>query len=133
MSIYVYQNTDEDQILCKLFQTNKIVVLDLQKGGTLKEIQTCLEKNDRLQTALMIPKFDLDKRPFIIKYDNDLNQIILCNILKKESSLVLVEGSAKNKNISPASFFLKSGEGYEFHFCTTKYIRGQHHHNWYRW
>ena len=38
MSILHCENTDGDQILCKLYSTNKIVVLDLQKGGTLREV-----------------------------------------------------------------------------------------------
>ena len=46
---------------------------------------------------------------------------------------ILIQGSPNCHELIPCSFFLKSGNGYELHFCTVKHEKGTAVHSWYRW
>merc|ERR1719330_2304853 len=48
---------------------------------------------------------------------------------------VLIQGSPNGiwNNPYPCSFFLKCGDGYEFHFCIVKQEKGTTVNSWYRW
>jgi hypothetical protein len=63
------------------------------------------------------------------------SQLMTIRTVETGQRQVLIQGSpaASVDNPYPCSFFLKCGDGYEFHFCIVKQEKGTTVNSWYRW
>ena len=63
------------------------------------------------------------------------SQLVTLRTIETGKRQTLIQGSpaAPVYNPYPCSFFLKCGDGYEFHFCTVNQEKGTTVNSWYRW
>ena len=117
-------------------QTEKVLILDLNSWKVVKEVQihkaTVYEKH-KLITELLLPGFDIETFPYSVQYDQTTNTLSLANVKTGINLGTFIQGSAQNFKDFAASFFLKSGQGFEFHFCTSRHTKTSIKHKWNRW
>ena len=101
----------------------------MDKMDLLKKIKINLFY-DPIFSANMIPGTE---NKLMLSF-SDSQFVYLCNV---ETGLkqILIQGSPNSNkyNNYPCFFFLKSGDGYELHFCIVKQEKGTTVHSWYRW
>ena len=115
---------------------HKAIIIDVDTLDQLKilNINKDVEgdENPQLQTPL-ITKHMIPDTDFKFMLECYGSQYIRLRTVETGARQILIQDTPKCPKQIPCSFFLKSSDGYELHFCTVTQKKGTILNSWYRW